>query len=189
MRRKPTVAAARRPRRDEQSPVDRAYGLLIKVGGGAAAIASIIGIVATVTQFRGDGEAENLRFTLDAPEVTPMLHSDFLQREGNSTEGLSPADLKTPGVAVDYSATWERAKKHHEYRTTVALFERRGRLSHKLKVRPGPQLRLDGPTDQCGCSDFIDVPPRKGPFFVAVAVYDTGRTPLARRISALFSGA
>lgn len=189
MRRKRTVAAARGRRRDEQSPVDRAYGLLIKVGGGAAAIASIVGIVATVTQFRGGSETEHLRFTLSAPVVTPMLHGDFLDREGSSTEGLSKPDLRTPGVAVDYSATWERATKHHEYRTTVALFERRGRLSHKLEERPGPQLRLDGPTDQCGCSDFINVPPRKGPFFVAVAVYDTGRTPLARKTSALFSGA
>jgi hypothetical protein len=165
---------------------------LIKIGGGAAAIASIVGVVAMVAQFRGGVDAESLhdlRFTLGAPRVTPMRYGDFLDRLGSSTQGLSRADLRTPGVEVDYSATWQRAKKHHEYTTSVALFERRGRFSHKLTELPGPQLRLDGPADQCGCSDFIDVPQRKGQFFVAVAVYDTGRTPLDRKTSALFSGA
>jgi hypothetical protein len=189
-----TVPAAERQARERSLAArrgSRAYKLLLQAGAGAAALASIVGLVVTFVHLRSSGSHEQLVFQLGVPSVTPMTYKDFLladvKLKGDPTQGVPAADLRTTGVAVRWSATFKDAHPHRSFPTKLTLWERRDGIAKQIDTFDGSPLK-PASSDSCGCSEFMPVPRRRGRFYVEVAVYGEGNQALDKKPSRLFSG-
>jgi hypothetical protein len=108
----------------------RAYGVLLKVGAGCAAVASIVGLGITFSHlWPGGGAPPNAIVALGEPQVSePMTYKTYAKLRRWKTDGLSQEELQQRGVKVDYRATVTGAPLDtaFEVRMTILKLEPEG---------------------------------------------------------------
>jgi hypothetical protein len=173
------IASESPPESPPEPPSERrrllSYKTLVQVGGGAAAVASVLGLALTI------GDRTFGLFESDAPpgphleEVrleTMPLGAYYVAKKGpGSLEGLryTKAELDSNELVVNFDARFEGSTKAVAYPVRLTLLTRDS--SGKVHVGEPRQdnYTMDKSDDHCGCSDVFVVHPRHGESYQVLA--------------------
>ena len=159
----------------------RPYSILLQAGSAAAAIASIFGLVVIfvpglnlnsprvekVSTVLPNGDQIKLAVEQD---VERMTYGRFLELETGSREGVTPNEVKVPGVDVRYVAEYPGYAKGAPFRARFTL-EDQSKVTKHRHIRRG---RLDADRDSCRCAEFVPVPVGPASYRVIVELYRPG---------------
>lgn len=160
-------------------------GIVLQAGSVAAAIGSILGLVAVLAPglLPGGGDDGIREVTAVLPKgqeiklgiaeegaVERMTFGRWLALETGSTAGSSPAERRRPGVNVHYSAKFPGFALGAPFRARFTLKDQAGVTRH-LHMTKG---RLDADRDECRCSEFVPVPVGPKSYRVLVELFRPG---------------
>jgi hypothetical protein len=112
------------------------YGVLIKAGAAAAAIASIVGVTVTLLDLWPDGQPPSKPIVeLGVPQISGLMtYETYANLRRLETKSLPQADRLLKGVKVDYQATVSGAPPNTRFPTNMTL----------LKSGSDKTIKLDG---------------------------------------------
>jgi hypothetical protein len=153
-----------------------AYRLVVQVGAGAAALASIVGLLLTLANlWSGDQStpAVPLRVTIGKPDVHITTFKDYLTEHGRKHDGIPESVLATKVVAVDYRATVAHAplKTTYPLRLTLQKPRKDGAFT-TIAQKQGTRLDtgIDSGTDRTIGDEYFDHLPGAGPYRIRIDV-------------------
>lgn len=129
-----------------------AYRLVVQIGGAAAAIASITGLLLSFTHLwsQHGPPVRPVRISIAKPDVHVTYFRDYLREHGRRTKGVPHADLATKVVAVDYRVTVAHGVPKTVYPLRLTLQKSRGGIFTTIDQKTGTRLDtgIDSGTDR-----------------------------------------
>jgi hypothetical protein len=159
-------SAADRAARTRRSPTQA----VLLAGGVAAAIASIVGLGATVgSWFKGDppGEISALRIE----RVVPLSYGQWRDHERAGRRGVPKAELATPGRMVTYAVATHGFHADDTLPVRIVVTD---------LTTQAPLSEVDADTvvgtrgEACGCADWVAIPRNGHRYAIEVQVFDPG---------------
>lgn len=162
--------------------IRRSRTLLLEIGGVAAALGSILGLVVffvpaldlsggdsadKVVTVLGDGAEIGLAV---GREVESLTYGQWLELETGSTEGTTPEEQRVRGVNVHYRAEFPAYAHGAPFRARFTLVDQTNATRHTHTT----EARLDADRDTCRCAEFVPVPAGAASYRVLVELFRPG---------------
>jgi hypothetical protein len=152
-----------------------AYRVVVQVGGAAAAVASIAGLVLSFAHLLSSGAKPLVpsRITVAKPEVHATTFGDYLKEHGRrQPKSIPAAALAANVIAVDYRATIDHGPRKTSYPLRVTLLKSDGGVFRTVQQKNGQRLDtgIDPGTDRTVSDAFFDRLQGPGSYRVRVDV-------------------
>jgi hypothetical protein len=151
-----------------------AYRLVVQLGAGAAAIASIVGLVLTFANLWSSSSGQTLpvRISIGKPDVHTTTFGDYLREHGRSRRDVPHADLVSKVVAVDYRATVGNAPAKTTYPLRLTLQKSRNGVFTTIDQKEGARLDtgIDSGTDRTIGDEYFGRLPGPGLYRLRIDV-------------------
>jgi hypothetical protein len=171
----------------------RSRTIIVEVGGIAAAIGSIIGVVvffvpslelgadsaASVATVLPDGAEMKLGVEQD---VERMTYGRWLELETGSREGVPTEEQSVAGVNVHYAAEFPAYASGAPFRARFTLKDQTNATKHQHVT----DAELDADRDSCRCAEFVPVPTGASSYRVLVELFRPG-APYAAPVLAQYT--
>jgi hypothetical protein len=145
--------------------------VILGLGALAGAIGSVIGVGSTVAGWL-DGRPEGTVKSLEIQSVRPLTYGGWRSHENVSTAGTSAGELRSPGALITFNLVTDGYRENDVLPVRIIVHDTTTGQEKDETIMADPARVRHG--KDCGCVDWVPVPPGRRPYFVEVAVYPPG---------------
>jgi hypothetical protein len=142
---------------------------IIGAGALAAATGSIMAVGSTVAGWL-DGGPEGTVQSLRIQSIRPLSYGEWREHEDVPTTGIPAAELKAPGKLVTFELVTKDYGEDDVLPVRIIVHDVTHRRSETTIADPA---RVRHGKD-CGCVDWVPVPPGRTTYYLEVAVFPPG---------------
>jgi hypothetical protein len=143
--------------------------VVLTAGAVAGALGSIIAMGTTVQSWFDSGPPGTVQ-RLKLQSVKPLTYGEWRRHEGVPNRGVPPQQLRYPGKLITYDIDTKGYDGDTVLPVRIILHNVTQRRSRTIRADP---IRVTA-GDDCGCFDWIAVPPSRARYYLEVAVFPPG---------------